>query len=71
MRDLEDAVGQYVVYRSILLEIEPDRAIYLAVPRRVSEGIFAERLGQVIISRQALQLVVFDEDSERIVRWIP
>lgn len=71
MRDLEDAVGQYVVYRSVLLQIEPERTLYLAVPQRVSEGIFAERLGQVLISSETMRLLVFDEGSERIVRWVP
>lgn len=71
MRDLEDAVGQYVVYRSVLSQIEPERTLYLAVPQRVSEGIFAERLGQVLVISETMRLVVFDEASERIVRWVP
>ncbi|HSO00543.1 MAG TPA: element excision factor XisH family protein [Candidatus Nanopelagicales bacterium] len=71
MRDLEDAVGQYVVYRSVLGQIEPERTLYLAVPQRVFEGIFAERIGQVIVSSETMRLVVFDETTERIVRWAP
>src|SRR4051812_2289680 len=30
--DLEKAVGQFVVYRAILAEREPDRSLFLAVP---------------------------------------
>jgi len=71
VRDLEDAVGQYVIYRGVLSQIEPGRALYLAVPQRVFEGIFAERLGQMVISNQAMRIVVFDEIRERIDRWIP
>ncbi len=71
VRDLEDAVGQYVVYRGVLLQIEPERPLYLAVPQRVFEGIFAERLGQMVIASQTMRLVVFDEKRERIVRWAP
>ena len=29
--DLEEALGQYILYREILEETEPDRLIYLAV----------------------------------------
>ncbi len=38
LHDLEEAVGQYNIYRSLLDELEPDREPYLAVPKRVYEG---------------------------------
>ena len=71
VRDLEAAVGQYQVYHSVLAEIEPGRVLYLAVPQRVYESLFAERFGQLILQRLQLRLLVFDEHEERIVAWIP
>jgi hypothetical protein len=71
VRDLEEAVGQYQVYRSVLTEIDPGRVLYLAVPQRVYESLFAERFGQLIRQRLQLRLMVFDEYEERIVAWIP
>lgn len=71
IRDLEEAVGQYDVYRSILLETEPDRLLQLAIPQRAYEGIFTQQFGQVILNRLQLRLIVFDEHRERIVKWIP
>ena len=71
VRDLEEAVGQYQIYRSVLTEIEPNRMLYLAVPQRVYESLFAERFGQLIRQRLQLRLLVFDEYEERIVVWIP
>jgi XisH protein len=71
VRDLEEAVGQYQVYRSVLTEIDPGRVLYLAVPQRVYESLFAERFGQLIRQRLQLRLMVFDEHEERIVAWIP
>lgn len=71
IRELEEAVGQYQVYRSLLTEIEPDRRLYLAVARRVYEGLLAERFGQLIVTRLHLHLLVFDEQRERVVTWIP
>ncbi|HEY7544104.1 MAG TPA: element excision factor XisH family protein [Blastocatellia bacterium] len=70
MRDLEGAVGQYEVYRIVLLELEPDRLLFLAVPQRVYESIFAERFGQLILQRVKIRLIVFDEQQERIIKWI-
>ncbi|BAY78638.1 fdxN element excision controlling factor protein [Nostoc linckia NIES-25] len=71
VRDLEEAAGQYGVYQSILTEIAPERKLYLAVPKRSYETIFSEKLGQLIIKRLQIQLLVFDEEQARIVQWIP
>ena len=70
VRDLEEAVGQHEVYRAILAEAEPDRKLFLAVPRRVYEGLLSERFGQVIVTRLRLQLLVFDEQQEKVAQWI-
>ena len=70
LSDLEKAVGQYKVYLSVLSEVEPERLLYLAVPQRVYEGLFLERFGQLILDRQKLWLIVFDEQHERIIKWI-
>ncbi|MBM3226183.1 MAG: fatty-acid synthase [Candidatus Tectomicrobia bacterium] len=71
IRDLEEAVGQYQVYRSVLAEIEADRSLYLAVAQRVYDSLFTERFGQLILTSLQLRLMVFDEQRERIVAWIP
>jgi hypothetical protein len=70
VRDLEEAVGQYEIYRTLLAETEPERLLYMAVPQRVYESLLAERFGQLIVTRLQLRLIVFDEEQERIVRWI-
>jgi len=69
--DLEVAIGQYNIYRDILTEIEPDRLPYLAIPDRVYKGIFSDPLGQLVIKRQQLQLLIFNEQKGRLVSWIP
>lgn len=69
VRDLQEAVGQYEVYRAVLEETEPERLLYLAVPRHVNEGVLSERFGQLIISRLNLRLLVFDEQRQRILQW--
>jgi hypothetical protein len=71
VRDLQEAVGQYDVYRALLAEQEPARVLYLAVPQRVADGIFSERLGQFIKDRLKLRLLVFHEtQKERPLKWI-
>jgi hypothetical protein len=70
VRDLQEAVGQYDIYRAVLAEMEPERVPYLVVPRRVHDGLLAERFGQFIVIRLQLRLLVFDEQHERVVQWI-
>ena len=70
VRDLQEAVGQYGVYRVVLAESEPDRVLYLAVPRHVHEGVLTERFGRLIIERLQVRLLVFDEQHGRVVQWI-
>lgn len=69
--DLELAIGQYKLYQDILSEVEPDRLLYLAVPERVYKNIFSNLLGQLVLNRQQLRLIVFDESQTKVVRWIP
>lgn len=71
LADLELAVGQYAIYRAVLAAVDPGRKMFLAVPRRVHDGVLSERLGQLVLQAQQLSLVVYDEGMERIDRWIP
>lgn len=71
LADLELAVGQHAIYRAVLAEIDPGRKMFLAVPRRVHAGVLSERLGQLVLQTERLSLVVFDELTERIDRWMP
>jgi hypothetical protein len=69
--DLENALGQYVLYREILAEDEPERCMYLAVSGDVYEDLFLEPIGQLLFRRQQLRVIVFDPERGVITRWIP
>ena len=70
VRDLQETVGHYGVYRAVLAESEPERQLYLAVPYHVHDGLLAEKFGQLVISRLQLRLLVFDDEKQRVVQWI-
>jgi hypothetical protein len=70
VRDLEEAVGQYEIYRTVLAEIDPERLLHMAIPRRVHDGLLAEAFGRLIMTRLGLRLLVFDPTQERVVQWI-
>lgn len=69
LADLENALGQYILYRDIIEELEPDRALYLAVREEVFETIFQESLGQMLIRKNQLKLIIFNKAEEVIVKW--
>ena len=69
--DLEDALGQYVLYSKILEEQEPERQLYLAINLTVFRDIFSEEIGQLLLRRTDLQLIVFNQKTEELVQWIP
>jgi len=71
IRELELALGQFVLYREILTRIDAQRRLYLAVSMNIHETLFLEPIGQLMIESQSLRLIVFDPMIGRITRWIP
>ena len=69
VNDLENALGQYILYAKILEEQQPERVIYLAIPVNVFRDIFAEPIGQLLLRTTDLRLLVFDPRKEVIVEW--
>lgn len=70
LRDLENALGQFILYSKILAQQEPDRLLYLAVNRPTFKDLFAEEVGQLLLETTELRLLVFDAKIEEIVQWI-
>jgi hypothetical protein len=70
VRDLQEAVGQYSVYRAVLAQDDPERGLYLAVPLRVQQDLLAGEFGQLIVTSLQLRVLVFDHKRERVVQWI-
>jgi len=71
IEDIENALGKYVLYLSILPEIEPERILYRAITHETFEGIFKEPFGEFIMNKLNLNMIIFDDKEEVIVRWIP
>lgn len=66
---LENALGQYILYQNIIEELEPDRMLYLAVHDEIFSTVFEESLGQMLIRKNHLKLIVFNRTEEVIVKW--
>ncbi|MBW4585719.1 XisH family protein [Aetokthonos hydrillicola Thurmond2011] len=70
MKDLEEAIGQFVLYVRLLKRYYPDYTLYLAVSEDTRRRVFEEEAGQTMIEDGIIRLVTFDPTQEVIVRWI-
>lgn len=71
MQDLEEAVGQFVLYNQLLNRYAPERKLYLAVTDEIGTSVFEEEAGKILIEDGIIRVVTFDPLQEEIVRWIP
>ncbi|WP_217371886.1 element excision factor XisH family protein [Spirosoma rhododendri] len=69
--DMESAAGQYALYKRILALQQPDRPIYLAIPQRAYVNLFQNEFGELVRDTFSISLLIFDEEDETIIQWIP
>ena len=67
--DLEQAVGQFVLYRVLLRTQEPERELWLAVPDDVWKTLFLEPVGEAIRAEALDRVLRVDPQREEIVQW--
>jgi hypothetical protein len=70
MPEFERALGQYVLYRSLLKRQEQDRALYLAVEEDAFNEYFDKAEGRDLLADEQIKLVVFLAINEVITSWI-
>jgi XisH protein len=70
VRNLEEALGQYLLYRVILARQQPDRPLFLGVSGEVYDGILSEPLGQIVLTDLNIRVLVFDPATRKVLRWI-
>ena len=70
VRALQEAVGQYEVYPTVLADRDPGRMLYMAVSSETHEEVLADKLGQFIISRLHLRVLVLGPLAKKIIKWI-
>ena len=57
-------------YDILLKETDPDRIVFLAIDLKTYDGIFSEPIGELMIKRLTMRLVIFDADQRNVVKWI-
>lgn len=67
---LEEALGQYQVYRSYLRQIAPEEEIFLAVDKASYEKHFSRISFQRIVNDYSIALLIVDIFREEVSQWI-
>lgn len=68
--EFHTALGQFITYRNVLEEIEPDRILYLAVPIDIYDSFFKSRFGQMAMLKNQIRLIVYSAKKGEIESWI-
>jgi hypothetical protein len=67
----ECAVGQYVVYRRLMLSLQLQRELYLAISLPVYTNFFQKKPAVMeVVTSEQIHLLVFDPHKQEIVQWI-
>jgi hypothetical protein len=66
---LEQAIGQYLLYRSWLRRIAPERTLYFGVSEQAALTVFNDPAVDVVVQDYDIKLLVVDIRQRRIVRW--
>ncbi|MEH1794430.1 MULTISPECIES: XisH family protein [unclassified Nostoc] len=70
MRDFENALGQYILYRDILQLASKNYKIYLAIRDTVFDTFFQRKSIQAVVKLQQIEFIVFNNEREEITLWI-
>jgi hypothetical protein len=70
LTDLYSALGQFLLYRKALAKKEPERKLFLAIREAVYLDVFVHPDNQELCASEQIRLLVFNPDTQEIVRWI-
>lgn len=70
MNDLENAMGQYIVYAGILSDVDADRKLYLAISSVIYDQMLQIRVFQRMRQLYRLPLLIVRISSEDITEWV-
>ncbi|WP_016925277.1 element excision factor XisH family protein [Prochlorothrix hollandica] len=68
--ELQKAIGQYVLYRSILRRQDLIRLLYLAVSAEIYSTLFQKQIILNLIQDENIRLLVFNPLTGEIEQWI-
>jgi len=68
--EFHTALGQYLDYELGLEELDPERAIFLAIPEKIYQKIQKIPILLKALKRYTVKVLIFDSTSEEIKAWL-
>ena len=68
--EFEKALGQYLLYASVMEDAEPERIVYLAIRDVVYAEFFHQNSIQKLLRRYNVLLMIVNMEEEEISEWI-
>ena len=69
VQDVRDSLGQYLMYRTYLAQIEPDRKLYMAASVRAYRNVFTLQAVQFLVQQFTIAIIVVDIEREEVIAW--
>jgi XisH protein len=66
---LYEAIGKYIIYRNVLEMMETGRTLYLAIPEKIYDTYFLEKVIQKTIKEEKFNLVIYNQTLKTITIW--
>ena len=70
INDLQQAIGQYVLYNLLLKQVDPQRQVYLAISHVAYDEIFSEPIGELVTQELPMNLIVVNKNTQQVQQWI-
>ncbi len=67
--EFHTAIGQFLNYKVVLTQKDPQRILYLAISQDIYEGFFLDSFIQTVLQTYDIKLLVFDVKREEILLW--
>ena len=68
-QEIFGAVGQYLVYRTLLNKVKSEAVLYLSVPENIYQKHFTDPIRRALQSN-GIKMIIVDLAKEEIVQWI-
>lgn len=68
--ETQDAIGQFIMYQTVMADFDANRVLYLAIEDEIFENEFSEALKKLIIEQLAIKVLIFNAKKGEIVKWL-
>ena len=68
--EFHTAIGQFINYKAVLRREEPDRILFLAVPKETFDNFFQQKIIAELVTEHQLKIIVYNSANEVLIQWI-